>query len=460
MDEKPIVLDQSHTDSRVRKHTYRSSKLIVACIIVQVVILIYRLTGPPKALSRLTRSQPEPAFSHLASHCAHVSPIPAESFVARQQALAETLHTLGASAYIAEPGASAAYFANLSKSQWFLSERPLLLIISPKMDLEDRVHAQVSILTPAFEATRAKLLSIPSESEIAYPAWPEDVDPYGVAVSAIPNLNGGTVYVDGMSRNFIVDGLQQAAPSSKVVTAPVEIQRLRERKSKEELEIMKCVNEVTVLAIRAVREKMYIGMRESQANELIISALSAAGLQNPGALTLFGENAALPHGSGTDRVLGAHHFALIDCDGSLHGYHSDVTRTFALPDSTIHNAHLRLWQLVHSAQAHALTAARNGTLTAEVDHAARQTLAAQGYAQYLTHRLGHGIGLEVHESPYLRGGSDDVILTGHTFSDEPGIYIEGQVGIRLEDCFYVDDEGNAIFLTEGVGGAATGPWSP
>ncbi|KZT11274.1 peptidase M24 [Laetiporus sulphureus 93-53] len=446
--------------ARARDHAHRSGRLIVACIIVQIIILIYHLTGPPKSLSRSLGLNTEPDFSHLADHCAHISPIPASSFVQRQQALAETLHSLNASAYIAEPGASAGYFANLSEAQWFLSERPLLLIISPEVDAEEQVKARVSILTPAFEATRAKLLSIPSASDISYPTWSEDMDPYDVALSAIPHLREGTIFVDGMLRSFVADGLQKASPEFKVTLAPIEIRRLRERKSEEELEIMKCVNEVTVLAIRAVRENMYIGMRESEARQLIVKALSAAGLQNPGALTLFGENAALPHGSGTDRVLGAHDFALIDCDGSLHGYHSDVTRTFALPGSTIHATYLRLWHLVHSAQANALDAARNGTTTAEVDRAARDTLAAQGYAEYLTHRLGHGIGLEVHESPYLRGGSSDVILTRHTFSDEPGIYMEGQVGIRLEDCFYVAENGSAVLLTAGVGGAATSPWDP
>ncbi|KZT02164.1 Creatinase/aminopeptidase [Laetiporus sulphureus 93-53] len=375
--------------TRARNHAHRFGRLIVACIIVQIIIFIYHLTGPPKSLSRSLGLNTEPDFSHLADHCAHVSPIRANSFVRRQQALAETLHSLNASAYIAEPGASASYFANLSEAQWFLSERPLLLIISPEVDAEDQVKARVSILTPAFEATRAKLLSIPSASDISFPAW-----------------------------SFVADGLQKASPESKVTLAPVEIRQLRERKIEEELKIMKCVNEVTVLAIRAVRENIYIGMRVFDARQLIVKVLSAAGLQNPSAFTLFGENAALPHGTGTDRVLGAHDFALIDCDGSLHGYHSDVTRIFALPGSTIHAAYLRLWHLVHSAQANALNAARNGTTTAE-------TLAAQGYAEYLTHRLGHGIGLDT--------------------------------GIRLEDCFYVAEDGSAVLLTAGVGGAATSP---
>ncbi|OBZ75936.1 ATP-dependent rRNA helicase RRP3 [Grifola frondosa] len=351
------------------------------------------------------RSAAKPDFSHLAT-IAHMS------------------HPL-------QPGASAGFFANLSGSHWHLSERPFLLIVSP-------------------QTTRAKLLPIPSASEISYAAWPEHENPFAIALSAIPNFEGGTIFVDGSMRTFVTDGLQKAAAQVQVLSAPVEVRRLRERKSKEELEILKARQQVTVLAIRAVRKHMHIGIRESEARQLILGALTAAGLKDADAITLFGENAALPHGSGTDRILGEHDFVLIDCGGSLRGYHSDVTRAFALPSSKIPHKHQALWHIVHSAQACAISTARNGTVTEAVDDAARKIIAKEGYAEYFTHRLGHGIGLEVHESPYLRGGSDDVILTGHTFSDEPGIYIEGKVGVRLEDCFYVDEDGSPKFLTAGI----------
>ncbi|KAI0362285.1 peptidase M24 [Trametes cingulata] len=406
-----------------------------------------------------------PDFSHLARHCAHIPPIPAKSFITRQDALARTLHSLNASAYIAEPGASAGYYANVSSSHWGLSERPLLLIVQPRKDEHGDIRANISILTPAFEETRAKLLPIPSYAGVTYTAWPEDHSPFSHALSVLPSLAGASVYVDGSVRTFITDGLQKAAPEARVSAAPVEIRRLRERKSSEEIDIMKCVNEATVLAIRAARNHMNIGIRESEAGRLVRDALTAAGLKDPFALTLFGgqcyaEDAALPHGAGTDRVLGKHDFVLIDCGGSLHGYRSDVTRTFALPDSTVPLRYQALWRIVHAAQQRALATAGNGTATAQVDHAAREVIKHAGYGEFFTHRLGHGIGLETHESPYLVGGSKDIILTGHTFSDEPGIYIEGKVGVRLEDCFYIDEDGAARYLTAGVGAPASDPWSP
>ncbi|TFY82286.1 hypothetical protein EWM64_g1725 [Hericium alpestre] len=405
-----------------------------------------------------------PSYSHLATHCASVSSIPASEFQQRQQTLAEMLHALNASAYIAEPGASALYYGNISGSAWHLSERPLLLLVTPEIARPSEgaaeVRPKISVLTPAFEATRAKLLPVPAE-QVSYPEWPEDVNPYEVAVSAISSLvPEGKIYVDGAIRHFIVDGLQKAAPKARVLNAPVEIRELRERKSQRELEIMKCANEVTVLAIRAVRARLFEGIRESEASGYMHDALAAAGLQDLFYLVLFGENAALPHGSGTDRILGKHDFVLIDCGGSLHSYQSDVTRTFLLDDSSVNDEKMALWNTIKAAQAYALQTARAGVLTRVVDQAARDVISEGANVQYFTHRLGHGIGLEGHESPYLVGGSNDIIQIGHTFSDEPGIYIEGKVGVRLEDCFYINNDGEAVYLTQGVGGPARNPWSP
>ena len=188
--------------------------------------------------------QESPDFSYLASHCAHISPISSDSFLSRQDSLARTLHSLNAAAYIAEPSASAGYFANLSKSHWGLSERPLLLLVQPQTDEQGSVRANVSVLTPAFEQTRARMLPIPSDAGVTYTAWPEDVNPFATALALVPDLDEAVIYVDGDVRTFVTDGLQKAAPGAKVLNAPVEIKRLRERKSSEELDIMKCVNEV------------------------------------------------------------------------------------------------------------------------------------------------------------------------------------------------------------------------
>lgn len=191
------------------------------------------------------RSHNPPDFSHLGRHCAHTSPIGAQEFHARQKALAQRLQALNASAYIAEPGANAHFFGNVSKSNWGLSERPLLLIVSP--DTANVGQARITVLTPAFEASRAKLLPIPSASNINYVEWAEDRNPYDVALRALAQEQGQDsqrIFVDGDIRHFVVDGLQDAAPSFTIVSAPTEVRSLRERKSQTEIELMKCANEV------------------------------------------------------------------------------------------------------------------------------------------------------------------------------------------------------------------------
>jgi len=187
------------------------------------------------------------------------------------------------------------------------------------------------------------------------------------------------------------------------------------------------------------------------------NALAEAGLIGTFAIVLFGENAAFPHGSGSNLILKKNHMILMDVGGSLHGYESDVTRTFALEKSEISEEALKVWNIVREAQVLALDIAREGHLAKDVDVAARTHIRLAGYGQYFTHRLGHGIGLEGHESPYLRGGASNtaVLAANNTFSDEPGIYIENKLGVRLEDCFYVPEGGGrGVLLTEGVGGFA------
>ncbi|KAJ6606499.1 peptidase M24 [Mycena vulgaris] len=416
-----VILGETRQSAKPRPDfiSLRLSKL--GALFVGAFIFLVYVT----ALGFGRRLKTSTSFPVLARHCDHLGPITATEFKARQNSLAKTLHELNASAYIAEPGASSLFYGNISKADWGLSERPLLLIITPQQ-IGDEIEARVSILTPVFEAPRAKMLPISSQ-DVTFIEWAEESNPYEHAMSILSETPG-SVFVDGYIRAFIADGLREAHPHSTVSSAPYEIKRLRERKSPAEIELLKCVNEATVLSIRAVHEKLHLGIRESTARSMMKFALTSAGLKDGGCLTLFGENAALPHGSGTDRALGKSDFALFDCTASPLG----------LSNAAIETAH-------------------EGVVAAQVDKAARASLKN---SKYFTHRLGHGIGLEVHEDPYLNGGSKTVLETGHAFSDEPGIYIVGKVGVRLEDCFYIHEDGSSVFLTAGVGGQAKSPWSP
>lgn len=191
-------------------------------------------------------SSSNPAF-HLANHCESSQPINSSEFHVRQQKLAETLYSLNASAYIVEPGASAQYFGNISTASWKLSERPLLLIVTPVI-VDEQVKANISILTPYFEATRAKLLPVPFDG-VRYIEWTEDANPYEIAAATLPSE--GNVFLDDASRLFIFDGFRKAFPHATVSPAPPEVKELRQRKSEAEIELLKCANEVCCLTISA-----------------------------------------------------------------------------------------------------------------------------------------------------------------------------------------------------------------
>ena len=148
--------------------------------------------------------------------------------------------------------------------------------------------------------------------------------------------------------------------------------------------------QATLLAIRAVRNQIDLGARESQVNAMIKEAIQSTGLETDGGLVLFGPDAALPHGTGTDRVLTAHDFVLVDAGGTLHGYWSDVTRTFAVQGSRIYTKDLDVWYIVQAAQRAAHQSARRGTRASQVDHAARIVIEQARYGPAFTHRLGHG----------------------------------------------------------------------
>ncbi|PBK64523.1 Creatinase/aminopeptidase [Armillaria solidipes] len=169
-----------------------------------------------------------------------------------------------------------------------------------------------------------------------------------------------------------------------VIGAPTEVRQLRERKSEGELELLKCANEATLLAIRHTHKHMHIGIRASEAQQLVAHALVDAGLKDGG-------NAALSHGSGTDRRLHPDECASLDCTSSLYGYRSDVARTLALPASTIPKTHLQIWNFVHSAQHIAFQAAHAGS-----PNASTKPRGFSSASQNTLHTaLGHGIGLEM-----------------------------------------------------------------
>ncbi|WWC93363.1 hypothetical protein V866_000197 [Kwoniella sp. B9012] len=359
--------------------------------------------------------------------------------------------------WISEPSPSTEYYTSFSKDKWFLSERPFLISI---------INSQIIILTPSFEALRASLIvqNLPEEvrGKVEWVEWREDQSPYAVLSTYFEDRGVERFVLDDGVREFIGRGLREKMDEVTGSELEYKVREVRERKGDWEIGLLRCSNQFTLHAIRKTRERLYIGITESQTSKILEEEMGKTGLIGGEGLVLFGENAALPHGSGTDRQLTKKDLVLIDAGGKWGGYVSDITRTFALPSSTIPESHIELWETVRKAQRapYEMLLKSNGSLTfGDLDKSARKVVTewkshdsdvdedeAEVDFSIFTHRLGHGIGLEGHESPYVISGPQGkrMIHEGNVFSLEPGIYLPSNheevngfksIGVRLEDCF-------------------------
>jgi len=378
-----------------------------------------------------------PSFEELRPLGERARPITTEEFqrrVEQAQRLMREAKPRFAAVYLA-PGSSLYYYAGI---RWSGGERLFSLVIPAK--------GEPLVVCPAFEEQRGReLLRWPMEVR----AWQEDESPYAVVARwlAEHGVRAGRIGVEETMRFQFFDGLRKAAPSFTYVSADPVTAGCRMRKSEHELELMRLANYATVDVYRAVFAALREGMTERDVRNLISQGFQKMGLQG-GALVLFGQWAALPHGTTEPQKLREGEVVLIDGGTSVEGYASDVTRCTVLgkPLEKLQRA----FDTVRRAQDAALEAARAGRVCSSVDDAARQVITGAGYGkgyELFTHRLGHGIGLDGHEHPYLVRGSKIILQPGMTFSNEPGIYVKGDYGLRLEDIMLIRESGSAELLT-------------
>jgi Xaa-Pro dipeptidase len=334
------------------------------------------------------------------------------------------------------PSSSLYYFTGI---RWGLSERLLGLVIP-------RTGTPI-IVVPAFEEGRLReKLHLPFEVR----AWQEDESPTKLAAAALADrgIRAGRIGVEETVGFTFSDHLRHAAPNFEYVSAdPITI-ACRAHKSDHELELMRLACDATFDVFRAVFASLKEGMSQEEIAQLVESGFAKMDLQG-GALVLLGASAALPHGTVKPQTLKEGDVVLIDGGCKVEGYESDVTRTsvFGKPSEKI----TRAFEIVRKSQDAALDAARAGRLSGTVDDAARAVITGAGYGpdyKFFTHRLGHGIGLDGHEHPYLVRGSKTILEPGMTFSNEPGIYIPGEFGLRCEDDMVIAAEGPAQLLTQ------------
>jgi Xaa-Pro dipeptidase len=345
------------------------------------------------------------------------------------------------------PGSSLYYFTGI---RWGLSER-LLCLLLPRT-------GNPILVVPAFEEGRLReKLHFPFEVR----AWQENESPTQLAATTLADrgIRTGRIGVEETVGFTFFDHLRQAAPAFEYVSAdPVTI-ACRGPKSAHELELMRLACDATFDVFRAVFASLKEGMSQDDIAQLVEGGFARMGLPG-GALVLLGASAALPHGSVKPQTLKEGDVVLIDGGCKVEGYESDVTRTsvFGKPSEKLS----RVFEIVRKSQDAALDAARAGRLSGTVDDAARAVITNAGYGpdyKFFTHRLGHGIGLDGHEHPYLVRASKTTLEPGMTFSNEPGIYIPGEFGLRCEDDMVVAPDGPAQLLTQGFAISLEKPFS-
>lgn len=394
------------------------------------------------AASASPEPKPPDAFANLKPVGPRLHPITSDEFQKRIEH-AQQLMTGSADSAVSKfdalffaPGTSLYYFTGI---HWGLSER-LMGLVLPR-------NGQPILVVPAFEEGRLQeKLRFPLEVRI----WQEDQSPTKVAAAALNDrgIRSGRIGIDETTGFTFYDHLRAAAPSFEYSSADPVTVACRGRKSAHELELMRLACDATFDVFRAVFASLKDGMSQEDIGHLVEVGFSKMGLRG-GALVLLGASAALPHGTLQPQKLKEGDVVLIDGGCTADGYESDVTRTgvFGKPSDKVQ----KVYEIVRRAQDAALDAARAERLSGTVDDAARKVITDAGFGpdyKFFTHRLGHGIGLDGHEHPYLVRGSKTQLEAGMTFSNEPGIYIPGEFGMRCEDDMVITADGPAQLLTQ------------
>ena len=363
-------------------------------------------------------------------------PIGVEERRARLAKLQELMRAQRIGALLIEPGSTLDYFTGV---QWRRSERTTAAVIP--------AEGEVVIVTPAFEEPSVReTLQVGGEVR----PWDEHESPFARIAGALKDRGAiaGPLAVEATTRFFIVDGVREAAGGIPIVSGEALVRACRLIKSPAELALMQTANDVTIAALRYVHGRVETGMRGPDIAALMNNATEALGGAPEFALVLLNEASAYPHGSVQPQAVREGSVILMDVGCTVHGYQSDISRSWVHGQPSPRQR--KVWDTVNRGQEIALETARIGAPVGTIDDAVRAFYTAQGWGPGyhlpgLSHRTGHGIGLDGHEPAYLVHGDATPLQAGMCFSDEPGLYIPGEFGIRLEDCWHMTEAGPKLF---------------
>ena len=408
------------------------------------------LTGAALAGSRLEGQRPAtaqaggempPAIKALKSMKDLATPITTEERRSRLEKARALMKTNGLSAMMLTGGTSMEYFTGI---RWGLSERLLAAIIP--------VSGSAFLVTPKFEEARAmeQARTGPLGTDTDVFAWEEDENPHALIAKGLQSrhLATGVLGVEETVRFVFADGVASALPAMKVSSATKVTAGCRVQKSAHEIALMRLASQVTLKAYEAAWKSLKDGMTQNDFAALVALAHRQLGFEGSAGVQV-GKYSALPHGSATPQVVREGSILLIDGGCRAEGYTSDLSRTFVLGKAT--QKMKDVFEVEHRAQAAAVKTARPGLPCEAVDAAARKVISDAGFGpdyKYFGHRVGHGMGMDGHEWPYLVRGNKLPLAPGMVFSDEPGIYIPDEFGIRLEDDMLITEAGAELFTPQ------------
>ncbi len=386
-----------------------------------------------------------PSLARLQSRKSEATPISREERSARLDRARQLMSENAVDAILLMSGSSLDYFTGI---RWWGGERMFAFLLPAK--------GAAFYVCPAFEEGRAReeIAHAPDGDRPDVRTWQEDESPYRLVAQGLKDsgMANGKLGIEETVRFFFADGIAHAAPQLTLTSATPITAGCRMIKSAHEIALMRLAAQVTLSAYEAVYHGLRDGMTQQQVESLIAAAYEQLGFPGEASVEV-DEYTSFPHGSSTPQVIHEGSIVMIDDGCTVEGYQSDITRTFVLgklPEKT-GDKMKKVFDIVHRGQSTALATARPGTESGAVDAAARKVIVDAGYGpdyKYFVHRLGHGLGMDGHEWPYLVRGNHTKLAADMTTSNEPGIYIRGEFGIRLEDDMHITESGAELFTPQ------------
>lgn len=382
-----------------------------------------------------------PAIAALMSMKGQATPISVDERKGRIEKAKQLMASNAIDALMLTGGTSMVYFTGMS---WGNSERLTSVIIPAK--------GTPFIVTPKFEEERTveqvKLGPLGQGTDVM--TWEEHESPSELVAKGLRarGVSTGKIGVEETVKFVFADNLALAAPQLRIVSGTPITGGCRTIKDEHELALMKLASAVTLKAYEAAYKSLKAGMTQDDFADLVALAHRRLGFSGSAGVQV-GEFSALPHGSVTPQTVQEGSILLIDGGCKVEGYSSDISRTFVLGKAT--DKMKKVFDIEHAAQTAAFKAARPGVPCGDIDAAARKVIVDAGYGpdyKFFSHRVGHGMGMDGHEWPYLVRGNQLPLVPGMTFSDEPGIYIPGEFGIRLEDDWVCTADGAEMFTPQ------------